>query len=258
MGGLLLLVILTLSITIKSWRESKRFPYFFLRVQASKRMQRYLASTLVLGLITVITAAYAWQAPEDTTTRLAPISHAKVRSETTASAEEGDAQAEASPATVEINTVPAYGRSASSVLESEAVSQDSLSLPEQYDQVEAVSDLAASTAVGPILFSADISDDYEAISPSTRFGKGFFTLYATFAYEEMADGMSWSWVWKRNGEVVDGGNQRWSYGEDGPGYVYYRPESGFDLGNYTLEVWVNGDLMAQSSFTVTDAISANN
>jgi hypothetical protein len=258
MGGLLLLVILTLSITIKSWRESKRFPYFFLRVQASKRMRRYLASTVVLVLVTVITAAYAWQAPKDTTTRLAPLSHAKVRSETAAAAEEGDSLAEATPATVEIDTVTAYGSSAGSAAGSGAQSQGSLILPEQYDQIEAESELTANTAVGPILFSTDISDDYEAASPSTRFAKGYFTLYATFAYEEMTNGMSWSWVWRRNGEVVDGGNQSWSYGNSGPGYVYFRPESGFDLGNYTLEVWVNGDLMAQSSFTVTDAISANN
>ena len=118
--------------------------------------------------------------------------------------------------------------------------------------------VAANTVLGPILFSTDISGNYEAVSPSTRFGNGYFTIYATFAYEEMTNDISWSWVWRRNGEVVDGGNQSWSHGENGPGYVYYRPESGFDLGNYTLEVWVNGDLMAQSSFTVTDAISANN
>ena len=221
-------------------------------------MRRYLASTLVLILVTVITAAYAWQAPEDTTTRLAPLSHAKVRIGSATAAEEGDSLTEGAPTTVEISTVSAYGQNASSAPESEAPLQDSLILPEQYDQVEAASDLAGNTAVGQILFSTDISGYYEAVSPSTRFGKGYFTLYATFAYEEMSNGMSWSWIWRRNGAVVDGGNQSWSHGANGPGYVYYRPESGFDLGNYTLELWVNGDLMAQSSFTVTDAISANN
>jgi hypothetical protein len=221
-------------------------------------MQRHLASSLVLILITVVAAAYAWQAPEDTTTRLAPLSHAKVKSESVAAAEEADSLDDVSPANVEISTVPTFGKSAGSAPDSAASLQDSLILPEQYDQIDSASELGENTALGSILFSTDISEDYEAVAPSTRFGKGYFTLYATFAYEEMTNGMSWSWVWRRNGEVIDGGNQKWSHGENGPGYVYYRPESGFDLGNYTLEVWVNGDLMAQSSFTVTDAISANN
>ena len=258
-----MLVILTLSITIKSWRESKRFPYFFLRVQASKRMRRYLASTVVLILITTLAVAYGWQAPEDTTTRLAPLSHAKISGERVADVDPADAAADAradtAPSTVEISTVPAFGgQGASSVADAEGSTEASLILPEQFDQVAAVADLSENTALGSILFSTDISEEYKAISPATRFGKGFFTLYATFDYEEMSNGMSWSWVWRRNGAVVDGGNQTWSHGSNGPGYVYYRPESGFDLGNYTLEVWVNGDLMAQSSFTVTDAISANN
>jgi hypothetical protein len=256
LGGLLLLVVLTMSITVKSWRESKRYPYFFLRVQASKRMQRYLAGSLLLILITAITAAYAWQTPEDTTTRLAPLSHAKVSNQAVSAAEQGDSLADAAPASVEISTVTAFSKSSSS--DSEAPLLDPVILPEKYDQVEPASDLSAGTTIGPILFSTDISDDYDAVAASTRFGKGYFTLYATFDYEEMANGLSWSWVWRRNGEVIEGGNQSWLYGENGPGYVYFRPESGFDLGNYTLEVWVNGDLMAQSSFTVTDAISANN
>ena len=259
LGGLLLLVVLTLSITIKSWRESKRFPYFFLRVQASKRMRRYLASTSVLILITILAAAYAWQTPEDVTTRLAPLSHAKVRGEPFAAAEQADSLADATPSNVEISTMPSYGgQSSASVEDVDAAVNESLTLPEQFDQVDAASELGENTALGSILFSTDISEEYEAVAPSTRFGKGFFTLYATFDYQEMRNGMSWSWVWRRNGEVVDGGNQKWSHGSNGPGYVYYRPEGGFDLGDYTLEVWVNGDLMAQSSFTVTDAISANN
>ena len=74
----------------------------------------------------------------------------------------------------------------------------------------------------------------------------------------MVDGMSWSWVWRRNGAVIDGGNQIWAYGDSGPGYVYLRPEEGFDLGEYSLEVWVNGEIMALSDFMVTDSVSASN
>ncbi len=73
----------------------------------------------------------------------------------------------------------------------------------------------------------------------------------------MADGMEWSWVWRYNGEVIDGGNQLWAYGNDGPGYVYLRPEEGFSEGDYSLEIWVNDQLVAQNSMTITGN-AANN
>jgi hypothetical protein len=65
-------------------------------------------------------------------------------------------------------------------------------------------------------------------------------------------------VWRHNNQVVDGGNQVWSYGDEGPGYVYFQPEEGFQLGDYSLEIWVNDALMAQSNFTVIDSVSATN
>jgi hypothetical protein len=134
----------------------------------------------------------------------------------------------------------------------------STSLPSEYDQLEPWVQLNKSTIIDGITFSTDITGDYQALDPSRRFTQGFFTLYATFAYDQMSDGMVWSWVWRRNDDVIDGGNQVWSYGNDGPGYVYLRPEEGFGLGDYFINIWVNGEQMAGSNFTVIDSISANN
>jgi hypothetical protein len=114
------------------------------------------------------------------------------------------------------------------------------------------------TNLGDIFFSTDITSNYEAVNPGRRFTEGFYTIYATFSYDGMTDGMVWSWVWRHNGQVIDGGNQVWKYGVDGPGYVYIRPETGFQLGEYALDVWVNGELFTQSSFTITEGVSAAN
>ena len=100
---------------------------------------------------------------------------------------------------------------------------------------------------------------YKAINPANVFGEGFYTLYATFDYSNMADGMAWAWVWRQNGEVIDGGNEYWAYGDEGPGYIYLSPEEGFGEGRYSLEIWVNGELMGQASATMNDAaVSAGN
>ena len=84
-------------------------------------------------------------------------------------------------------------------------------------------------------------------------------MYATFSYDGMEDGMVWSWVWRHDGEVVEGGNEVWEYGQDGPGYIYYNPENGFRAGLYTLEVWVNGELFTRSNMRMTgSALSSGN
>ena len=260
LGGLLLLALITVSITLKAWRESKRSPYFFLRRQAAKKMQQYASISLALLLLTGVTTAYAWQAPADSEVRVAVLSHAKNRIAVKDQPASADMAAdESAPQQLEITMAP--GTSGDDV-ELAEVPTDPLNapaqLPEQFDQLEPTVELKPSTELAELSFSQDITTDYVAVDPTLRFVSGYFTLYATFAYEGMEDGMVWSWVWRRNGEVIDGGNQRWSYGADGPGYVYLQPEQGFALGNYTLDVWVNGELMTQGSFAVGDGIAANN
>lgn len=253
-GGLLLLVTITSSIAIKSWRESKRSPYFFLRVQAAKKMQSYSVASVFLILATLATTAYAWHAPEDSTPRVAILRHAKPAP--TVFEPLSEVAADASPAAVEISL-----SSPAPLTQSEAAAVDPLSrseLPETYNQLNATADLKESTELGEIFFSTDITSNYEAINPGNRFTEGFYTIYATFSYDDMVNGMVWSWVWRHNGEVIDGGNQVWEYGSDGPGYVYIKPESGFSLGNYELTVWVNGELLTQSNFTISEGVSATN
>ncbi len=218
-------------------------------------MQRYLLVTLVLILVTVVTTAYAWQSPQQAPSQIARLRYAKPSTTVAVNVEEPELIAE--PASLEISLSPESNRIAdTSVGLLEPLSRGEL--PEQYDRYEPSVDLSEATQLGEISFSSDITEEYEAVDPNQRFGKGFFTLYATFAYEEMDDGMTWSWVWRRNGEIIDGGNQIWAYGDEGPGYVYLRPEEGFDLGEYSLEIWVNSELMAQSDFQVIDSISASN
>jgi hypothetical protein len=257
LGGLLILAFLVFYITIKSWREAKRSPYFFQRIQASRKMQRYMLASLLLILAVVVTTTYAWQAPEEVTPPIARLSHAKPYQPLTDDTPSVEAVAQGSPVAVEINLSPASERNF-------VVSADFTdpllypALPADFDKIDAEVEVSEATEIGAILFSTDITSNYRAVDPVRRFSEGFFTLYATFDYLEMADDMTWSWVWRHNGVVVDGGNQLWSYGQDGPGYIYFQPEEGFQPGEYSLEVWVNDGLMAQSSLRVTETISANN
>ncbi len=220
-------------------------------------MERYMLCTFALVLVTVGTSAYAWPAANETLPQIARLSYAKPTLELAADVEEPEALADSSPTALDITLSPVGNR----IVDVPLDLADPLlkqALPEKFNQVEPSEEIIDETEIGKIIFSTDITSDYRAVDAGQRFGEGFFTLYATFDYAEMADGMTWSWVWRRNGQVVEGGNQLWAYGDDGPGYVYFRPEEGFLQGQYELEVWVNSEMMAQSDFMVIDSISANN
>lgn len=256
LGTLVLLAALTLTVTIKSWREMKRSPYFFMRRQAEKRLQTYGSASFFLLLFIVGIAFYSWQAPSDTTPHVAILTNTKPPKEDVVAVFENAAPAEATLAAAEIDQFASANTETAVTLVDTAFTSALLSLPDAYNQVEPVAQLRDNTALGTLSFSTDITDQYESINPRTLFAEGFFTLFATFDYDDMANGMAWSWVWRHNGEVVEGDNELWQYGSDGPGYVYLSPEAGFQFGEYSLEVWVNGERLAQSSVTMNTAAAA--
>ena len=260
LGTLSILAAFALVVAAKSWREMKRSPYFFLRQQAAIRLQTYSISSLLLVAATLGTAAMTLQKPADNTIRVATIANAK-------------------PATTEIRSLVASAPKLTEVADTEtAVSQAPIStqdfalsdrsaelleiartLPAEFDQYEPSAELLENTELGRVLFSTEINSEYEAVSPANIFAEGSYTIYATFAYDAMQDGMVWSWVWRHEGDVVSGGNEYWRYGADGPGYIYLNPDEGFQSGDYSLEVWVNDELFTQSDLTInTAAVSAGN
>jgi hypothetical protein len=256
LGTLILLAVLTLSITIKSYREMKRSPYFFMRRQAEKRLQTYGSASFFLFLFAAAIAVYSWQPLTDTTPRVAVLTHAKPPKEEIVAFFEEEAAVEAALVTADIEQFVAANTVSDIDSLETAFLPDEPALPEEYNKVEPTVSLQADTALGTLAFSTEITNEYEAVNPRNLFAEGFFTLYATFAYDDMADGMSWAWLWRHNGAVVEGANELWQYGEDGPGYIYFSPEEGFQFGEYSLEVWVNGEILAQSDVTMNSAAVA--
>ena len=251
-GTLISLAVLTLTITMKSWREMKRSPYFFMRRQAEKRLQTYGSASFFLFLFAVAVAFYSWQAPVDSTPRVAILVNSKPPKEEIVAFFENAPPVETTLAATEIEDLVA---AVSPDTETELIARKP-ALPEEFNQVDPLISLQDNTALGTLAFSTRISDQYEAVNPRNLFAEGFYTLYATFAYDDMADGMSWSWLWRHNGEVVEGANELWQYGSDGPGYIFFNPDEGFQFGEYTLEVWVNGEMLAQSDVTMNSAAAA--
>lgn len=256
------LVLFTLVKIINAWRQSKRSSYFFLRQQAEKRLQGYFWALVALLVLGGGTLAYTTQEPSDNAMRMAVLAQAKpVEAADDIPVLAFDSESQES---FTHNTLTGAVSSTTPVsspvgLPTDRTLPDGLTLspvlPEEFNTVEPQEELLPDTTITPLIFSTEIDDNYKPVAPRQVFGEGFFTIYATFDYDHMVEGMAWSWLWRRNGEIVNGGNELWAYGVDGPGWIYYEPPEGFAPGDYTLEVWVNGELFQRAGLTVESEVA---
>ena len=296
LGGLILLLTLGIWQTLKFWRESKKSPYYFLRRQAEQKMQTYSMGTVASAVMLLFFVSYAWQPVEDNSLRMINIQNAKPESLIASQNIEPDIVVSETPesVTVELEESPeiialegdssteltANLLSLQSAFDNEVVSSldrvdaldaeaavDSLgegdtvaaapALPAEYNQVTPEVALNSNTQISELEFADSVDTiSYEPIEPSRLYNEGFFTVYATFDYTNMEDGMVWSWVWRRDGRVIGGGNETWNYGDEGPGYVYLAPTEGFGTGEYIVEIWINGELQTSANMFVTDDLAA--
>lgn len=226
-----------------------------MRRQAEKRLQTYSFVSLGLIVATAVTATITLQKPTPQEPLVAILTNAKPATE------EVVALMESAPAIEVFTEASLSGQlipAANEDEQAEDLLRTVLTLPEEFDRFDPTAKLNEDTYLSSLTFSTKIDDDYQAVNPASIFEVGYYTLYATFDYEGMADGMEWAWVWRYEGDVVDGGNELWAYGDDGPGYIYFGPEEGFNAGDYSLEVWVNGELFTQANITMSGtALSGN-
>lgn len=262
LGGLAVLVLITIVQIFAAWRRVKRSPYFFLRQQAERGLQNRIWTLVFLFAAGGLTIFYANQTPPDDTLRMALLAQAKpaqeaeqvvVDDELPVIALDGPESFEILGGESSLNA----GNTITAALDLSLSNADGLGLPngepvlpDEFDQVEPEVELNENSEFTRLVFSTEINDDYDPVSPRRTFVEGLYTIYATFDYVGMADGMAWSWVWRRDGEIVNGGNELWQYADDGPGWIYFEPPEGFSPGEYTLEVWVNGELFQQASLLV--------
>lgn len=216
-------------------------------------MQSYLSISLVLFLLAAAVGIYGWRSPDDGLTRMALIANAKPVKDDIRLLMAEPLRAEQAGARSAITT---GGTIAETLLSSNDRAGLIPVLPPQYDQFDPTAELKPTTELGTVTLSDKVTVDYQPVTPASIFREGSYTLYATFSYKDMVDGLEWAWVWRRDGRVIDGGNELWVYGDEGPGYIYLSPEEGFLEGTYSLEIWVNGQLMGQATATMNDAAVA--
>lgn len=110
----------------------------------------------------------------------------------------------------------------------------------------------ASVQMGPIAFASQVTDRREPTNPTTIFSDTVSRVYATFPYNGMRNGLTWTQIWYFNGAEFSRSEDNWEWGSADRSYVFTKPVG---AGDYRLELYVNDDLLASGEFTVRGPVA---
>jgi hypothetical protein len=102
----------------------------------------------------------------------------------------------------------------------------------------------------PMQFST-VYENFECVVPATVFINPVRSMTACFSYNNMGDGVQWTAIWYRNGELVYFETKPWDGGTGGIGFSDWAPppEEWFP-GTYTVVIFVGLERQTSGQFIV--------
>ncbi|MCA9261584.1 MAG: trypsin-like peptidase domain-containing protein, partial [Planctomycetales bacterium] len=105
-----------------------------------------------------------------------------------------------------------------------------------------------------LLFSTRVTDDGRPVHPADHIPEGNDTVYATFEFENMRDGMPWSVVWMSNGKQIIEQQDDWHDGPHGRKAVKINNRKGLPAGEYHLVLGIEGSVALEGKVLVGNPI----
>lgn len=109
----------------------------------------------------------------------------------------------------------------------------------------------ADAIISPLTFCQGFDINYRAINPNTVFRNPVGHLYGLFSYDKMADGVQWTALWYRAGELVYYETQVWNSGGGGFGFTDWaaQPEEWLP-GLYQVQIFIGLEFKVLGEFRV--------
>jgi hypothetical protein len=105
-----------------------------------------------------------------------------------------------------------------------------------------------------LLFCTRVTDDGRPINATDLVPTGHDTVYATFVYEGMQDGMPWSMVWMSGGKQIIDQQDQWRDGPQGRKAVKISNRKGLPEGEYHLVLGIGGSVALEGKVMVGNPI----
>ena len=167
-----------------------------------------------------------------------------------------DPTPESSPTLTATETADANGSSDSGSVDEEADSPtptDSNTNQSEPDDEpgDETEDVPAEPVIGSITFALDATDTYEPIDPGTEFEGEITEIHAIFDYSGFSPDNTWERVWFLDETEMLRSAEPWSGVDEGV-FDYFINAGGEPLspGEWTLELYVDDELLASDSFII--------
>jgi type VI secretion system secreted protein VgrG len=100
---------------------------------------------------------------------------------------------------------------------------------------------------------------YRPINPNTNFTNPVGHMYALFSYDQMVDGVQWTALWYRDGELVHYETLVWDGGIGGFGFTDWDPDPEEWLpGNYQVQIFIGTEFKVLGEFVIEgDPVSSS-
>ena len=116
--------------------------------------------------------------------------------------------------------------------------------------------VAVPAQVSNLAFAAELSADGELLARSSRFAADEDQIFYSFDFQGMTPDTSLRELWLLDGVVLEPLNltyDTWELGSAGTFVDGIQSSGGFSTGIFTLEIWIESDLIASRSFSVGGA-----
>jgi type VI secretion system secreted protein VgrG len=103
----------------------------------------------------------------------------------------------------------------------------------------------------PLIFARDIDANYQPIGPVTVFINPVEKVVAVFSYDKMLNGVQWTALWYREGQLLHYETEIWAGDTGGYGFTSWEPGADTWLaGEYEVQIFVGMEWMVVGRFTV--------
>jgi hypothetical protein len=236
---LILGMLLSIRAGIKKLRTAKDIPYYKMRRQHLERGWRQI----LLGILLIGIGIVVWLFGEPAAYQLVEIT--------------GTPSITASPSVVPSSTPVPSATLTPTISLTPAESYTPTVTPTPYvplaieAQFSAQVTPPAKAVFTELTFAQGFNEKYRPINPNTVFKNPVGHLYGLFSYDQMADGVQWTALWFRNGELVYYETQVWQSGTGGFGFTDWDPDPNEWLpGDYQVQIFLGTDFMVLSDFRI--------
>lgn len=115
----------------------------------------------------------------------------------------------------------------------------------------------AAPTISSVTFATGVTGDNQPVDPGTEFEGDVTEVHAIFEYSGFSPETTWERVWYLDGEEMLRSSETWS-GDSAGVFDYFVNAGGDPLspGEWTLELYVDGELLATDSFTIVGDTAA--